>query len=174
MRSRHRVIRILRQLSNATCILHSKLGLFDSHNSSKFNLWKVSGILGEIQVDTTALANQIAQKVIADTAFWVAIIGLVGAVIGSVLTLAGNFLLHWFQDRPRQILDNRRKNLLKIMLDDSRFPKRWRCLSTLSRVVGADEETTKRLLIEVGARGSEKNDGFWGLITHHPFSEIDQ
>ena len=125
-------------------------------------------------MDTTALANQIAQKVVADTAFWVAIIGLVGAVIGSLLTLAGNFLLHWFQDRPRRILDNGRKKLLKIMLDDTRFPNQWRRLSTLSRVIGADEETTKRLLIEVGARGSEKDDGFWGLITHHPFGETDQ
>ena len=36
-------------------------------------------------MDTAALANQIAQKVIADTAFWVGIIGLVGAVM-SVIT----------------------------------------------------------------------------------------
>lgn len=125
-------------------------------------------------MDTTALANQIAQKVVADTTFWVAIIGFVGAVIGAVLTLVGNLLLHWFKDRPRQILDNGRKNLLKTMLDDSRFPNRWRRLSTLSRVIGADEETTKRLLIEVGARGSEKDDGFWGLITRHPFDETNQ
>jgi uncharacterized protein (DUF433 family) len=41
-------------------------------------------------------------------------------------------------------------------------------------VPGADEETTKRLPIEVGARGSEKDDGFWGFITHHPFGETDQ
>jgi hypothetical protein len=125
-------------------------------------------------VDTATLANQIAQKVIADTTFWVAIVGLVGAVIGGLLTLSGNLLLHWLQDRPRRTLDEGRKKLLEIMLNDSRFPKRWRQLSTLSRVIGADEETTKRLLIEVGARGSEKDDGFWGLIVHHPFSETDQ
>lgn len=125
-------------------------------------------------MDTAVLANQIAQKVVADTGFWVAIIGLIGAVIGSVLTLAGNLLVHWFQDRPRRTLDNGRKVLLKTMLEDNRFPDRWRHLSTLSRVIGADEETTKRLLIEVGARGSEKDDDLWGLITHHPFSEIDR
>lgn len=125
-------------------------------------------------MDTTTLANQIAQKVVADTAFWVAIIGLVGAVIGSLLTLAGNVLIHWLQDRPRRVLDDGRKELLKTMLNDDRFPERWRRMSTLSRVIGADEQTTKRLLIEVGARGSEKDDGLWGLIAHHPFRETDQ
>lgn len=83
-------------------------------------------------MDTAVLANQIAQKVVADTGFWVAIIGLIGAVIGSVLTLAGNLLVHWFQDRPRRTLDNGRKVLLKTMLEDNRFPDRWRHLSTLS------------------------------------------
>jgi len=41
----------------------------------------------------------------------------------------------------------------------------WRKLSTLFRVIGADRDTTTRLLIELGARGSEKRgqDGeeFW-------------
>lgn len=125
-------------------------------------------------MDTTTLANQIAQKVVADTAFWVAVIGLAGAIIGSALTVAGNLLLHWFQNRAHKRLDNARKKLLEKMLDDNRFPNRWRKLSTLSRVIGADEETTKRLLINVDARGSEKDDGLWGLIKHHPFSEIQQ
>lgn len=125
-------------------------------------------------MDTTTLADQIAQKIIADTTFWVAIVGLVGAVIGGFLTFTGNFLLHWLKDRPRRTLDESRKNLLKIMLNDIRFDNRWRHFSTLSRVIGADEETTKRLLIEVKARGSEKEDGFWGLITHHPFNETGQ
>jgi hypothetical protein len=33
----------------------------------------------------------------------------------------------------------------------------WRKLSTLSRVIGADAETTKRLPIGPGAPGSEKH-----------------
>jgi hypothetical protein len=44
----------------------------------------------------------------------------------------------------------------------------------LSRVVGADEDSTKRLLIDVGARGSEKDDGLWGLIESHPFDQVDR
>lgn len=125
-------------------------------------------------MDTTSLANQIAQKVVADTTFWVAVVGLVGAIIGSALTIAGNLLLHWFRNRGRERLDNTRKEILKKMLDDNRFPNQWRKLSTLSRVIGADEETTKRLLIDIDARGSEKDDSLWGLIKHHPFSETRQ
>lgn len=125
-------------------------------------------------MDTTTLANQIAQKIVADTALWVAVIGLIGVIIGAALTIAGNLLLHWFQNRARERLDNARKKLLEKMLDDNRFPDRWRKLSTLSRVVGANEETTMRLLIDVDARGSEKDDGLWGLIKHHPFSETQQ
>jgi hypothetical protein len=59
------------------------------------------------------------------------------------------------------------------MLEDERFPGRWWELHTLMHVIGADEETTKRLLIEIGARGSEDGKDFWGLIKHHPFDEKD-
>jgi hypothetical protein len=53
-----------------------------------------------------------------------------------------------------------------------RFTNNWRNISTLSRVVGADEETTKKLLIEIGARGSELDDKLWGLIKYHPLDKI--
>lgn len=44
----------------------------------------------------------------------------------------------------------------------------WRELSTLMHVIGADEETTKRLLLEVGARASEDGKSLWGLVTRNP------
>jgi len=125
-------------------------------------------------METTVLAAEIAKIVVADTSFWVAIVGLAGVVIGAVITVVGNIALHTIQDRPRQKLDGSRKELLKTMLNDSRFPKGWRELSTLSRVIGANEETTKRLLFEVGARGSEKDDGMWGLLERHPFNSSDE
>lgn len=121
-------------------------------------------------IDITVLAAEIAKKVVADTSFWVAIVGLAGVVIGAVISIVGNIVLHKIQDGPRQKLDNRRKELLKKMLNDSRFPEGWRKLSTLGRVIGADDEITKRLLFEVGARGSEKDDDMWGLIERHPFN----
>ncbi|WP_124706310.1 hypothetical protein [Sulfuriferula multivorans] len=125
-------------------------------------------------MDTSTLANEIAAKVIADTSFWVSVVGLVGVVVGAVITVGGNFVLHWFQDKPRRELDEKRKKLLDKMLRDLRFKEHWRKLTTLSRVVGADEETTKRLLIELGARGSEKDDDLWGLLEYHPLEKLDQ
>lgn len=125
-------------------------------------------------METTVLAAEIAKKVVADTSFWVAMVGLAGVVIGAAVTVVGNIALHKIQDGPRQKLDNSRKELLKTMLNDSRFPQRWRKLATLSRVIGADDETTKRLLFEVGARGSEKDDDMWGLLEHHPFNSSDE
>jgi len=125
-------------------------------------------------MDTTTLATEIAGKVIADTSFWVAFVGFAGVIVGAIISVSGNFLLHWHQDRPRRKLDEGRKKLLEQMLRDTRFKERWRKITTLSRVVGADEETTKRLLIELGARGSEKDDGLWGLLEYHPLDKLDQ
>ena len=44
----------------------------------------------------------------------------------------------------------------------------WRKLQTLSRIIGADYETTTRLLIEIGARGSEKENEVWALLSEKP------
>ncbi|MBK7955704.1 MAG: hypothetical protein IPK02_18145 [Candidatus Accumulibacter sp.] len=120
------------------------------------------------------LAQQIAERVISDTKYFSAVIGLIGAIIGSILTLGGNVFLHWLKERPTRELDSRRKKLLRKMLSDQRFKGGWRKLTTLSRVIGADDTTTTRLLIEIGARGSEKDDSLWGLIENHPFNETDQ
>jgi hypothetical protein len=59
------------------------------------------------------------------------------------------------------------------MLEDERFEGRWRELETLMHVIGADAETTKRLLIEIDARGSEDRKDLWGLIKYHPFGKKD-
>jgi hypothetical protein len=58
------------------------------------------------------------------------------------------------------------------MLNDEAF--QWRNLSTLAAVIGCDEEQTKNYLIAISARGSENNDGKWGLISRHPLSEIER
>jgi hypothetical protein len=47
-------------------------------------------------------------------------------------------------------------------------------LDTLSHVVGSDSETTKRLLIEIGARASENGRDLWGLIEDHPLGNISE
>ena len=50
----------------------------------------------------------------------------------------------------------------------------WRNLETLKRVIGADGDTTIRLLLDVGARGSQKGNVVWGLIARNPLPETEQ
>ncbi len=117
------------------------------------------------------LAQEIATKVVEDTKYFTAIIGLIGVIVGSVLTIIGNIVLHVLKEKSKDKKDKPRKELLKELLEDQRFPERWRKLDTLMHVIGADEETTKRLLLELGARGSEDKQGLWGLKKFHPFEK---
>ena len=119
------------------------------------------------------LAKQIAQQVLKDNQVWIAIIGLVGSIVGALLVILGNLIVNWVQQNKEKKLDRTRTGLLKQMLDTAD----WRELSTLRRVIGADPETTTRLLIEMHARGSEKqrDDGeeVWGLISKHPLEAVE-
>jgi hypothetical protein len=125
-------------------------------------------------VDPQALATLIAAKVAADTSVTVATIALIGVLVGAIVGVLGTLLLYLLQSASRRKLDKQRSVLLTTMLDDNRFPNHWRKLSTLARVVGASEATTKRLLIGLGARSSENDDGFWGLLSHHPLSKTGE
>jgi hypothetical protein len=99
----------------------------------------------------------------------IALIGVAGAAIGSVATIAVQWLSHFLQERAAAKKDKPRKDLLLKML---RSPKNhWRKLETLTHVIGTDEETTKRLLLEVGARASEDGQALWGLIERNPLPE---
>jgi len=118
-------------------------------------------------------AHDIANTVVRDTQFWIAVIGIFGVVVGSLATIGGNFLLNWFQGRKQKALDVARENLLRQMLTE----RDWRKLSTLARVIGADANETRRLLIAIKARGSElpkdDNDEAWGLISKHPLDRVE-
>ena len=120
-------------------------------------------------MDEASLVKAISEKVVPDTQFWIALIGIIGGAIGAGLTLLGNIIFHWFTEKPQRKFENQRIKILTEMLDDDRFPEKWRNISTMSAVIGASEEETKRLLIKAKARGSEKADGKWGLIKNHPF-----
>ena len=54
------------------------------------------------------------------------------------------------------------------MLNNPPPGKEWRQLDTLARVIGADYATTKRLLIELGARGSETESDAWAMKAMKP------
>ena len=114
--------------------------------------------------------SQIAAKVVSDSKFWIGLIGVIGAIVGSILTILGNFALEWFKNRSQKNIDESRQKILKEMLGDTSFE--WRSISTLAAVIGCDEESTKHHLIVIKARGSEKNDGKWGLISRHPLKDI--
>jgi hypothetical protein len=93
---------------------------------------------------------------------------ILGAIVGGVTTFAGTVLTEIVRSYLATRADRPRKALLNRMLEDARP---WRKISTLSRVIGSSESDTRRLLVEIGARGSETPgaDGeVWGLIARHP------
>ena len=49
----------------------------------------------------------------------------------------------------------------------------WRSLSALANVTGVSESETKRLLVEIGARGSETDPSKWGLVSRNPLPSHD-
>lgn len=96
----------------------------------------------------------------------IALIGIAGAVIGSLATMAGSALLHCLKERAIAKRDEPRKNLLHEMLENPKH--QWRTLDTLAHVIGADEKVTKNLLLSIGARASEDGQSIWGLIKRNP------
>jgi uncharacterized membrane protein len=119
-------------------------------------------------MDNVALAAQIAALVSRDTNFWVAVVAALGVIAGSLIAVVGILLQHWLSQSATRALDSKRTQVLLAMLQDSRFPQGWRSIETLSKVVGATEEETARLLIMLGARGSEGDKRLWALISRQP------
>ena len=118
------------------------------------------------------IAQEAALKIASDAQFWAALVGFIGVVVGSVLSITGNLVFHWYQNRRANSLDNLRKTLLRQMLDNSNFPE-GRSLETLSRVTGAEPEECRRLLIEIGARGftlARGGEG-WTYVKNRQWSE---
>ena len=101
--------------------------------------------------------------------FW---LGIIGVAVGVAVSSTGQFLIDHFrhkrETKAQRELDDRRKELLKDALKNPPPGKEWRELQTLSRIIGADYETTTRLLIEIGARGSEKENEVWALLSEKP------
>lgn len=102
----------------------------------------------------------------------IALIGVTGAVIGSISTIAVQLLSYHLKECAKTKHDKPKRDLLVQMLQSPKH--QWRKLETLKHVIGADEETTKRLLLEVGARASEDGQSLWGLIKRNPLSECKE
>lgn len=114
----------------------------------------------------------LAKKVAADTQFWIALTGVFGAVVGVIVSILGNLLQDCLRGKTQRRIDRCRQKLLRNLLEDETF--QWRKLSTLSSVIGCNEEQTKAHLIAIGARGSEKSDDMWGLISRNPLPKFQQ
>ncbi len=99
----------------------------------------------------------------------ISLIGIAGAVVGSIATMAGNVLLHWLKERSETKKEKPARELLTEMLGHTDYV--WRNLETLMHVIGTDEEKTKRLLLEVGARASEDGQAKWALKTRAPLNK---
>jgi|SRR5580704_3463368 hypothetical protein len=95
---------------------------------------------------------------------------LLGALIGSlsspITTWFSDFLRHRRADRTDEL---RREQLRKILS----LPKRkWRAVEYLAAAVGATEDKTIRLLLEIDARHSlTKSSTSWALVSRAPFPD---
>ncbi|MCZ4281187.1 hypothetical protein O4H49_10390 [Kiloniella laminariae] len=98
-------------------------------------------------------------------AAWAAIIG---AAVGSLITVAGSAGIDWVSGHRARLLAKKRKTRLLRMLSDGKF--KWRSLSQLSASVGASESATMELLIEIDARASLQNPLMWALLSRAPWS----
>lgn len=118
------------------------------------------------------LVTLIAEKIISDVNFWIALFGLGGVIIGALIAILGNIIIFKMQNKQQQTIDTARKGLLDKMLGDSRF-KDGRALETLCNVTGATPDECRRLLIEIEARGFKLQDDRegWGYIKNIPISE---
>jgi len=94
--------------------------------------------------------------------------GLFGVFVGGFVSWIGIWLKYKIDTNRGLKLDNLRKADLQEMLESTSNEKEWRKLETLSRVIGADFETTTRLLVEIGARGSESGNEVWALKSKKP------
>lgn len=95
-------------------------------------------------------------------------LGILGVLCGAAASYCGIWLKYHLDTKDRLKLDATRKEMLRQMLNNPSPENEWRKLETLCRVIGADYETTTRLLIELGARGSEKENNVWALKSKKP------
>lgn len=93
-----------------------------------------------------------------------------GSLVGGLCTFGGTLLVEYLKGKRARKLDKIRKSHLLKML--SLEQKSWRSLSMLSAAIGADEETTTALLLEIGARRSMTDSDSWSLLSRNPFPEF--
>ena len=102
---------------------------------------------------------------------------ILGTTIGGVIGLVGTFgsaiLKHFLDTKRSNALDHIRRDRLKQLLSSQKFT--WRSMANLSSAIGADEETTAALLLEIEARKSmAAGKDTWALVSRAPFPDDPQ
>lgn len=92
---------------------------------------------------------------------------ILASVIGGGIAIAGQYAAHLIQTADARRRDDKRRTVLRTMLANP-GPQGWRSLKTMSNVIGATEEETARLLVEIDARADEKGRGVWAFIKDKP------
>lgn len=98
--------------------------------------------------------------------------GLTGTIVGALATLFAQWAKHQWETGEQRNRDKSRKALLAKMLN-SPGSTGWRRMETLSHVIGANRDETARLLVDMGARGSENGNDVWAWIKDKPLPSDD-
>lgn len=93
---------------------------------------------------------------------------LVGVIVGGAIGVLGPIAKSFADDYIAKRRVEARKGLLRRTLEGD-FT--WRNLDTLQHVIGADADSTRRLLLEIGAGATEDGQDKWGLISRNPFAK---
>jgi len=92
-----------------------------------------------------------------------------GALIGALGTLTAISLTHWLQLRKSSSLADARKARLRGMLSGNKYT--WRPTDSLVASIGADEDSTKAILIEIDARASSSNPKSFAMVSSAPWPD---
>lgn len=98
---------------------------------------------------------------------------ILASLIGGGIVIVGQYVGHKIQTAAARRRDDKRKAVLRAMLANP-GPQGWRSLTTMSNVIGATEDETARLLIEIDARADEKGGGVWAYIKDKPLPKADK
>jgi hypothetical protein len=94
---------------------------------------------------------------------------LLGSVVGGIGTFGATWLNAYLNRKKPDPSEEAAKALLRAMLNRPKW--KWANIRTLANVVGTDEQTVRRLLLLIGARGSMKDGAVWGLTSINPIEK---
>jgi hypothetical protein len=97
----------------------------------------------------------------SDGSVWV----VAGAAIGALGTIGSTLANSWLAKPKVDPVRENRKALLNKLLTDNLPDWTWRSLGVLGHTIGASEDETKSLLIEIGAQASEDGRDMWALMS---------